>query len=96
MEIKKKTNVTIVSINLNDNILNSFSDYYIFKEKLDIKDIKLHDKFIFFNSLQLLNKNNKEKLIEYLKINKKKFIIITNNMEEVLLTDYLIVIDMFF
>lgn len=93
MEISKKTNVTIVSTNLSESILKSFSDYIVFNNSLDIKKIKELDKIVLFNALHLLSRNNIDKLIEYLKESNKEFIIITNNMEEVMYTDYLIVID---
>ena len=93
MEISKKTNVTIVSTNLSESILKSFSDYTVFNNSLDIKKIKELDKIVLFNALHLLSRNNIDKLIEYLKESNKEFIIITNNMEEVMYTDYLIVID---
>ena len=93
VEISKKTNVTIVSTNLSESILKSFSDYTVFNNSLDIKKIKELDKIVLFNVLHLLSRNNIDKLIEYLKESNKEFIIITNNMEEVMYTDYLIVID---
>ena len=93
VEISKKTNVTIVSTNLSESMLKSFSDYTVFNNSLDIKKIKELDKIVLFNSLHLLSRNNIDKLIEYLKESKKDFIIITNNIEEVMYTDYLIVID---
>ena len=93
MEISKKTNVTIVSTNLSESILKSFSDYTVFNNSLDIKKIKELDKIVLFNVLHLLSRNNIDKLIEYLKESNKEFIIITNNMEEVMYTDYLIVVD---
>ena len=93
MEISKKTNVTIVSTNLSESMLKSFSDYTVFNNSLDIKKIKELDKIVLFNVLHLLSRNNIDKLIEYLKESNKEFIIITNNMEEVMYTDYLIVID---
>ncbi len=93
MEISKKTNVTIVSTNLSESILKSFSDYIVFNNSLDIKKIKELDKIVLFNALHLLSRNNIDKLIEYLKESNKEFIIITNNMEDVMYTDYLIVID---
>lgn len=93
MEITKKTNVTIVSTNLSESILKPFSDYTVFNNSLDIKKIKELDKVVLFNSLHLLSRNNIDKLIKYLKESNKEFIIITNNMEEVMYTDYLIVID---
>lgn len=93
MDIKKKTNVTIMSTNLNVSILNSFSDYHIFHNKIDLKEIKNNKKVIFFNSLHMLSKDNQNKLIKYLKDNNIDFIIITNNVEHCLLTDYLIIIN---
>ena len=93
MEISKKTNVTIVSTNLSESMLKSFSDYTVFNNSLDIKKIKELDKIVLFNVLHLLSRNNIDKLIEYLKESNKEFIIITNNMEEVMYTDYLIVVD---
>lgn len=93
MEITKKTNVTIMSTNLSEHILKSFSNYYVFNNTLDIKKIKELDKIILFNSLHLLNNNSIDKLIKYLKDTNKDFIIITNNIEDVIYTDYLIIID---
>lgn len=93
MEIKKKTNVTIISTNLNVSILNFFSDYYVFKECLDLKKIKDYENVLFFNSLHMLSKENQIKLIKFLKDNKIKFINITNDIEQTLLTDYLIIIN---
>ena len=43
--------------------------------------------------MHFIKDENKKILVEYLKKSKKSFIIITNNIEEVLLTKYLIVID---
>jgi hypothetical protein len=93
MKIIKETNMSIISTNLSESILKSFSSYTIFNNSLDIKKIKELDKIVLFNSLHLLNKSNREKLIKYLKESNKDFIIITNNIEDVIYTDYLVVID---
>lgn len=93
MKKNKETNVTILDINLNESILNNYKDYYVFKNKIDIKELKKHDKIIFFNSLHLISKKSLNTIIKYLKSNDIDYINITNNMEEVLYTDYLIIKD---
>lgn len=93
MIINKETDVTIVGLNLNHNIIDNYPDYYVIDKPFKIEELKLKEKILFFNSLHFIKDENKKILINYLKKNKKSFIIITNNIEEVLLTKYLIVID---
>lgn len=93
MIINKETDVTIVGLNLNHNIIDNYPDYYVIDKPFKIEELKLKEKILFFNSLHFIKDENKKILVNYLKKNKKSFIIITNNIEEVLLTKYLIVID---
>lgn len=93
MIINKKTDVTIIGLNLNHNVIDNYPDYYVIDKPFKIEDLKTKEKILFFNSLHFIKDENKKILVEYLKKSEKSFIIITNNIEEVLLTKYLIVID---
>ena len=93
MIINKKTDVTIIGLNLNHNVIDNYPDYYVIDKPFKIEELKTKEKILFFNSLHFIKDENKKILVEYLKKSKKSFIIITNNIEEVLLTKYLIVID---
>ena len=93
MTINKETNVTIISTDLDYNLVNNFLDYYVIDKPFKIEEIKKHDKILFFNSLHYIDNKSLDIIIKYLKETNKKFIIVTNNMEEVLLADYLIVVD---
>ena len=93
MIINKKTDVTIIGLNLNHNVIDNYPDYYVIDKPFKIEEVKTKEKILFFNSLHFIKDENKKILVEYLKKSKKSFIIITNNIEEVLLTKYLIVID---
>ena len=87
------TNVTIISTNLNRNLLNKYSDYHIIDKSFTYEELLNYRKVIFFNVLSNLSEKDLKKLYDYLKINKIDFINVTNNIEEVLLTDNLIIYD---
>lgn len=91
MKLNIETDVTIMSPNLNKNILKSLEDYYVFDTTIDIKELKKHQKIIFFNTLSLLPKSKLKILFTYIKVHDIKFINITNDMEEVLFTKYLVI-----
>lgn len=91
MKLNIETDVTIMSPNLNKNILKSLEDYYVFDTTIDIKELKKHSKIVFFNTLSLLPKNKLKTLFTYIKENDVKYINITNDMEEVLFTKYLVI-----
>jgi len=85
------TNVTIISTNLSKDILKKYKDYQIIDSSFNYEDLLKFKKVIFFNILNNLNKNEIEELFRYLKSNNVNFINVTNNIEEVLCTENLIV-----
>jgi len=87
------TNVTIISTNLNRNILNKYSDYQIIDSSFEYVELLKYKKVIFFNVLSNLNEIDLKKLYDYLKLNNIYFINVTNNIEEILYTDNLIIYD---
>ena len=87
------TNVTIISTNLNKNILKKYNDYQIIDSSFKYEELLKYKKVIFFNVLSNLSDIDLKKLYEYLKFNNIYFINVTNNMEEVLYTDNLIIYD---
>lgn len=87
------TNVTIISTNLNRNILNNYQDYKVIDKSFTYEELLSYKKVIFFNVLSNLNDEDIKKLYEFLNVNNVLFINITNNMEEVLFTNYLIIYD---
>ena len=87
------TNVTIISTNLNKNILNNYQDYKVIDKSFTYEELLSYKKVIFFNVLSNLNDEDIKKLYEFLNVNNVAFINITNNMEEVLFTNYLIIYD---
>lgn len=87
------TDVTIISINLNYNILNKYSDYKIIKDSFNYEELLQYKKIVFFNVLNNLSSEEVKKLYDYLKVNKIDFINITNNLEEIIYTKDLIIYD---
>jgi len=87
------TDVTIISTNLNKNILNNYKDYKIIDKSFTYEELLNNKKVIFFNVLSNLKDEELKKLYEFLNVNKVLFINITNNIEEVLFTDNLIIYD---
>ena len=87
------TNVTIISTNLNKNILNNYKDYKIIDKSFSYEELLNYQKVIFFNVLSNLKDEEIKKLFSYLKDNNIKFINVTNNIEEVLFTNDLIIYD---
>lgn len=87
------TNVTIISTNLNKNILNKYSDYHIIDKSFTYEELLICKKVIFFNVLSNLNEEKLNNLYNYLIKNQINFINVTNNIEEVLFTDKLIIYD---
>ena len=85
------TNVTIISTTLSKDILKKYKDYQIIDSSFNYEDLLKFKKVIFFNILNNLNKNEIEELFRYLKSNNVNFINVTNNIEEVLCTENLIV-----
>ena len=87
------TNVTIISTNLNRNILNNYKDYEIIDNNFTYEELLNKKKVIFFNVLSKMGDLEIKKLYSYLKENNVFFINVTNNTEEVLYTDNLIIYD---
>jgi len=87
------TNVTIISTNLNRNILKNYSDYKIIDSSFNYQELLKYKKVIFFNVLSNLSFEELKKLYVYLNSNNILFINVTNNMEEVLHTKNLIIYD---
>lgn len=87
------TNVTIISTNLNKNILNNYKDYKIIDKSFSYEELLNYQKVIFFNVLSNLKDEEIKKLYDFLNVNNIAFINITNNIEEVLYTNYLIIYD---
>ena len=87
------TNVTIISTNLNKELLNNYKDYYVIENNFTYEKILKEKKVIFFNILNNLSKDELEKLFKFLKDNNILFINFTNDIELSLYTDYLIIYD---
>lgn len=87
------TDVAIISTNLNKNILKNYSDYKVIENSFTYEELLKYKKVIFFNVLSNLNNDELEKLYAYLNSNNILFINVTNNMEEVLFTRYLMIYD---
>ena len=87
------TNVTIISTNINKGILNNYKNYHIIYSSFNYEELLQYKNVIFFNVLSNLESENIKKLYEYLRFNNINFINLTNNVEEVMYTDYLVVYD---
>jgi len=87
------TDVTIISTNLNKNILDDFKDYKIIDGNFYYEELLQMKKVIFFNMLSNLDEKKIKELFKFLNKNNVMFINATNNMEEVLYTKNLIVYD---
>ena len=87
------TNVTIISTNLNRNILNKYSEYQIIDRSFNYEELLKYKKVIFFNVLSNLKEEEINKLYDYLRINNILFINVTNNIEEIIYTDNILIYD---
>ena len=88
-----KTDVAIISTNISRKLLNNYLDYEIIDKSFKVEELLTKKKIIFFNCLQSLNKDELRDLFNVLRTNNIEFINITNNVEEVLSTKYLIAYD---
>ncbi len=86
-----ETDVTIISVNISKNILNNYKDYQVIENNFVISNLLKYPKIIFFNALNKLESEEIKELYNILKNNNIKYINVTNNIEEVLLTSNLIV-----
>lgn len=89
--MKEVTNVTIISTNLNKSILSNYNDYKIIDFNFNNEDLLKYKNIIFYNILNSLNDNKIKELYEFLTNNNINFINITNNINQILLTKYLII-----
>lgn len=87
------TNVTILSTNLNKNILNKYDDYRIIDNNFTYEELLNYKKVIFYNVLNNLEDKALKELIDFLNEHNLMYINVTNNSELCLYTDYLIIYD---
>ena len=98
MKIDDDLNYTILSNNINRKFLMQFSEYPIIDE-LKFSELKNKIEFhtskriVFNNSLYLLKDNEKEEIFDLLKKQNIKYINITNDIEETIYCDYILVYD---
>lgn len=91
--MNNKTNITIISTNLNKNILNNYKDYHIIDNSFKVEELLKYSKVLFYNVLNNLKESKIEEIFKFLKENNICFINIINNTELVLYTEYLVVYD---
>ena len=91
--MKEITNVTIISTNINKNILQIYKDYQLIDQSFKIEDLLQYKKIIFFNVFNELSEDKIREIYSYLDSHNILYINVINNIEEVLFTDYLIVYD---
>ena len=87
------TNVTIISTNLNKELLNNYKDYHVIENNFTYEEVLKEKKVIFFNILNNLSKDELDKLFKFLNDNNILFVNFTNDIELSLYTDYLIIYD---
>ena len=87
------TDVTLVSTNINRDLLKKYQDYYVIDRSFKVEDLLNKQKIIFFNVFNELEENKIKEIYKLLIDHKILFINYTNNMEEALLTKYLIIYD---
>ncbi|MEG1892579.1 MAG: hypothetical protein RR189_01635 [Bacilli bacterium] len=97
MKIENNINYSIISNNINKTLLDKVSEYtiidgFIKYDELVSKISYFKNKTIVFNDvLRRFSSDEKESIIELLAVRKINFINITSDMEELLLSDYVIV-----
>ena len=98
MKIDDDLNYTKLSNNINRKFLMQFSEYPIIDE-LKFSELKNKIEFhtskriVFNNSLYLLRDYEKEEIFDLLKKQNIKYINITNDIEETIYCDYILVYD---
>lgn len=98
MNINESKNYCILSNSINKELLDKFKDYPIIS-KMNFSDLK--SKLEFFSSKRIvfnetfyyLKNTQKKEILDLLNKQNIKYIIITSNVEDALLADYLIVFD---
>lgn len=99
MKIDNGVNYSVISDNINENILDYFNEYTIIKNDIKYNDlIEFLNTFnsrriILFDVLRFFNMEQKNKILDLLKLRKINFVNVTSDMEEVLYTDYLYVLN---
>ena len=88
-----KTDVTIISTNINKKILDNFNDYIVIDQKFNLEDLWQYKNIIFFNVLHFMTDEEVKNLFKMLKDKNINFINFTNDLEEALFTSYLVVYD---
>lgn len=88
-----ETDTTIISTNLNKNIVNNYADYKVIENNFIVSELFNYSKIIFFNALNKLDDKDIEELYNLLKSKNIKYINVTNNVEEVLFTSNVIIYD---
>lgn len=88
-----ETSVTIISTNLSKHILDNYKEYHIISDNFTYQELLNYKKVIFFNILNNLSKSKLDKLFDFMKSSNIKYIVIANNLELCLYSDYLIVMD---
>lgn len=87
------SDITIMSTNLNKNILKNYPDYHVITEEFTEDDLLTYPKVIFYEVLDKKREEEIKELFSLLKEHHIDYINVTNNHEQVLLTDYLIIYD---
>lgn len=87
------TNVTILSTNLNKNILNKYDEYKIIDNNFIYEELLNYKKVIFYNVLNNLEDKTLKDLFDFLNEHNIMYINFTNNSELCLYTKYLIIYD---
>ena len=88
-----ETDTTIISTNLNKNIVNNYADYKVIENNFIVSELFNYSKIIFFNALNKLDDKDIEELYNLLKSKNIKYVNVTNNVDEVLFTSNVIIYD---
>lgn len=99
MKIDNGVNYSVISDNINENILDYFKEYTIIKNDINYNDlVEFLNTFnsrriILFDVLRFFNMEQKNKILDLLKLRKINFVNVTSDMEEVLYADYVFVLN---
>lgn len=99
MRIKEEYNYVILSNEINRLLLAKFSEYPMIDSDMNYNELKIKLEFhtskvvVFNNTFYNLRDEEQKEIIDLLKRQNMHFILITSNIEEALLGDYIIVFD---